>query len=159
MKTNVKVNKTVKVVILLCCVAVLAVLVSYLAKPLFPLVKISKMQSYSNAEGNTVEMMAIVSSGAEWSPFVKKTEERLDLITDWINDIDEELRSYPMDQPHQVILSGDVKNGKTTFTFTGYLTNASGERVEYNREKTFDFVVDKEPFSGEMSRLSLFYCL
>lgn len=44
--------------------------------------------------------------------------------------------------PLHITVSGEVKDGKTTFLYEGYVTTPEGDTIPYREEKTFDYVFD-----------------
>ena len=58
----------------------------------------------------------------------------------WNDVVDLEVH-YFYTAPYHVEASGEVKDGKTTLRYEGYVTTQKGETVEYLREMTFDFAV------------------
>lgn len=50
--------------------------------------------------------------------------------------------SQVVNEPADIRVSGEVKNGKTTLRYEGTYTTKDGATAEYFEEKTFDFVMD-----------------
>ena len=42
--------------------------------------------------------------------------------------------------PTDVKLSAAINQGKVTFTYQGYVTTKQGEKLDYFKEATFDFI-------------------
>jgi hypothetical protein len=42
--------------------------------------------------------------------------------------------------PLHITVSGEVKDGETTFWYEGYATTPKGDTVDYRKEATFDYV-------------------
>ena len=102
---------------------------------------ISNSKVYPEQENyeNHYEMITVTVSSLFNIPASENAEKKLHELADWINEIDQDIRSnYTV--PLNIEVSGEVKNGKTTFCYKGYATTLDGKRVEYNQEKTFDFL-------------------
>lgn len=61
----------------------------------------------------------------------------------WNDVVDLEI-NYFYTAPYHIEASGEVKNGKTTLRYEGYVTTQEGETIEYKREITCDFAVGPE---------------
>lgn len=59
----------------------------------------------------------------------------------WNNLVVSEL-SKVVNEPADIRVSGEVKDGKTTLRCEGTCTTEDGENAKYFREKTFDFVFE-----------------
>ena len=55
----------------------------------------------------------------------------------WNHGVDLEI-NYCYTAPYHIEASGEVKNGKTTLRYEGYVTTQDGETIEYKNEMTFD---------------------
>lgn len=69
---------------------------------------------------------------------VKSVQEKVREYSDWNNKVIEELQKYSA--PLDIRVSTDVKGGKTTFQYTGYVTTQDGETIDYQNEKVIDYV-------------------
>lgn len=58
---------------------------------------------------------------------------------EWSNDIFDDLY-YNYMAPTDVKLSAAINQGKVTFTYQGYVTTKQGEKLDYFKEATFDFI-------------------
>ena len=59
----------------------------------------------------------------------------------WNEVVDLEIH-YFYTAPYHIEASGEIKNGKTTLRYEGYVTTRDGETIEYKNEMTFDAVFD-----------------
>ena len=59
----------------------------------------------------------------------------------WNEVVDLEVH-YFYTAPYHVEVSGEIKDGKTTLRYEGYVTTQDGETIEYKNEMTFDAVFD-----------------
>ena len=66
-----------------------------------------------------------------------KTEKKMREFVLWNHIVDLELH-YVYVAPYDVRASGEVKGGKTTLRYEGYVTTQDGETIEYKSEMTFD---------------------
>ena len=66
-----------------------------------------------------------------------QTDETLREFVLWNHIVDLELH-YVYTAPYDVRVSGEVKGGKTTLRYEGYVTTQDGETIEYKNEMTFD---------------------
>ncbi len=62
-------------------------------------------------------------------------------MSDWNDEVVTELIAGDYIAPSNVTVYETIKNNKTTYTYTGYVTTQNGETIEYLNEKTFDFVL------------------
>ena len=72
-----------------------------------------------------------------------KTDAKMREFVLWNHIVDLELH-YVYVAPYDVRVSGEVKNGKTTLRYGGYVTTRDGETVEYKNEMTFDWAYGPE---------------
>ena len=59
----------------------------------------------------------------------------------WNHGVDLEI-NYFYTAPYHIEASGEIKNGRTTLRYEGYVTTQDGETIEYKNEMTFDAVFD-----------------
>ena len=74
--------------------------------------------------------------GAAWAGN-SETDKKLREFVLWNRTVDLELH-YVYIAPYDVRASGEVRGGKTTLRYEGYVTTRDGETIEYKNEMTFD---------------------
>ena len=79
-----------------------------------------------------------IMDSSSWSGYKKVRELEL-----WTHGVDLEINYY-YTAPYHIEASGEVKNGKTTLRYEGYVTTRDGETVEYKNEMTFDWAYGPE---------------
>ena len=90
---------------------------------------------------------------ADWIGFAwagdEITDKKVRELALWNHIVDLELH-YVYVAPYDVRASGEVKNGRTTLRYEGYVTTRDGETIEYRNEMTFDgaFGPEGELFDG-----------
>ena len=105
---------------------------------------------YDGGEDRHIEMFSMIMSGSDKIPYAKVLQERLTEYFEWQRQVEDDLYKYHFeyDTPCDIRVSAEVKDGKTTFRYAGYLTDPNGERIDYENEKVIDyvFVSDDELF-------------
>lgn len=98
---------------------------------------------------HTAKVMVGVTVGGKWERIgmtlsglaPQKIENQFIEVHAWNDLVITEL-SREVQEPCDIRVSGEVKDGKTTLCYEGTYTTKDGETVEYFEEKTFDFVMD-----------------
>ena len=66
-----------------------------------------------------------------------QTDEKMREFVLWNHIVDLELH-YVYVAPYDIRVSGEVRGGRTTLRYEGYVTTQDGETIEYKNEMTFD---------------------
>ena len=124
-------------------IAVLAVAIRYLSgivyranHPIISIIRmdISNSERFSGEPYHDERIMAVTST-SWFTP--KKVRDELNEFSKWYHDVDNELYNNYV-APYDIRVFGEVKDGKTTIRFEGYVTTPDGETVDYKNERTFD---------------------
>lgn len=101
---------------------------------------------YDDGEDRHIEMFSMIMSGSDKIPYSKVLQEKLAEYFDWQRQVEDDLYKYHFeyDTPCDIRVSAEVKDGKTTFRYEGYLTEPDGEKVDYKSEKVIDYVFVSE---------------
>lgn len=95
----------------------------------------------SRGDDYYVEHIGISYSTRYNIPLSTTLEENILTLSDWNDEVVTELIAGDYIAPSNVTVYETIKNNKTTYTYTGYVTTQNGETIEYLNEKTFDFVL------------------
>ncbi len=92
------------------------------------------------------ERISIVSVGAGYIPDSPLQKRKMYEVRAWNDPISQELLAHSKEGglAYNIKVSGEIENGKTTLRYEGYIIKKDGKRIDYNREKTFDFVLCSE---------------
>lgn len=138
--------KSKKIITCIVIVAVIAVLLAafllYYSKAKFT-VEFTVASPVNTSENH----YGMIMVSEHENPLFKPSEEKLNNlleIYDWLNSADTDVRKYFNNGAYNIEGSGEIKDGKTTLRYKGYVTNENGEQIEYLNEKTFDFTVTDE---------------
>lgn len=124
-------------------IAVLAFAIRYLSgivyranHPIISIIRmdISNSERFSGEPYHDERIMAVTST-SWFTP--KKVRDELNEFSKWYHDVDNELYNNYV-APYDIRVFGEVKDGKTTIRFEGYVTTPDGETVDYKNERTFD---------------------
>lgn len=115
----------------------------------YPIISVGKMVGTQNESfekefySETVNISSSIIGFLPDSPLQKK---KLDEVWEWNNPISLELTEIRKDGglAYNIEVSGEIKNGKTTLRYEGYIIKKDGKRIDYFQEKTFDFVLCSE---------------
>ncbi len=132
-------NKKLIVSITAICVTA-AVIISagvYWYMSRYPSFDVKRMVSENGDDYHNEWLMMVVSDNPN-IPIAKSVQEKVSEYSDWNNKVMEELQKYSA--PLDIRVSTDVKDGKTTFQYTGYVTTQEGETIAYQNEKVIDYV-------------------
>ena len=74
------------------------------------------------------------------------TDEKIDEVMKWNDPIVLELTEHSKEGgiAYNIEVSGEIENGKTTLRYEGFIIKKDGKRIDYKKEKTFDFVLCSE---------------
>ena len=72
-------------------------------------------------------------------PITSSIKDKMEKLYIWNNGVVTDLNENYV-APLHIIVSGEVKDGRTTFWYQGYATTSEGDTIEYWEEETFDYV-------------------
>ncbi|MEG1782188.1 MAG: hypothetical protein RR253_02940, partial [Oscillospiraceae bacterium] len=84
--------------------------------------------------------------GMGWSPIMKEPDifnKRVDEIHKWNEECFTDIYENYI-APKEVFIYATIDNGKTILKYQGTVTTKDGQSIEYLKEKTFNFVLDKK---------------
>ena len=115
----------------------------------YPSISIGKLVSSDNdnfTEEFHSEHLSIVTAVAGFLPDSPLQRRKIDEVMKWNDPIVLELTEHSKEGgiAYNIVVSGEIENGKTTLRYEGYIIKKGGKRIDYKREKTFDFVVCSE---------------
>ena len=115
----------------------------------YPSISVGKLVSSSNdnfTEEFHSEHLSIVTAVAGFLPDSPLQRRKIDEVMKWNDPISLELMEHSKDGglAYNIQVSGEIDNGKTTLRYEGYIIKKDGERIDYKKEKTFDFVLCSE---------------
>ena len=92
------------------------------------------------------EQLSIITSVAGFLPDSPLQRRKIDEVWAWNDPIVLELTEHSKEGglAYNIEVSGEIENGKTTLRYEGYIIKKDGERIDYKKEKTFDFVLCSE---------------
>ncbi len=109
-----------------------------------PYISISAATGYLTEADYHNERVMVATWGHRGIPAASRVEKELMRMTDWNNQVADELYAYTA--PYYIQVSGENENGKVTLRYQGYVTDQNGRTVDYEREATFDLFVRDEDF-------------
>lgn len=115
----------------------------------YPTISVGKLVASSSDNFNEEfhsERISIVSVGAGFIPDSPFQKRKMDEVWAWNDPISQELLEHSKEGgiAYNIVVSGEIKNGKTTLRYEGYIIKKDGKRIDYFQEKTFDFVLCSE---------------
>ena len=115
----------------------------------YPIIGVSKAIGYANDKFEDEfysETITIVTVGTEIIPDSPLQSEKMYAVWQWNDNIGKELAELRKDggSAYNIKVSGEIENGKTTLRYEGYIIKKDGRRIDYHKEKTFDFVLCSE---------------
>ena len=115
----------------------------------YPSISVGKLVSSDNdnfTEEFHSEHLSIVTAVAGFLPDSPLQRRKIDEVMKWNDPIVLELTEHSKEGgiAYNIVVSGEIENGKTTLRYEGYIIKKGGKRIDYKREKTFDFVVCSE---------------
>lgn len=89
------------------------------------------------------EHLSIVTAVAGFLPDSPLQRQKIDEVMKWNDPIVLELAEHSKEGglAYNIEVSGEIEGGKTTLRYEGYIIKKNGERINYLKEKTFDFVL------------------
>lgn len=118
----------------------------YTSYPTIGVGKLVGLESDSFEKEFHSETISISSSVIGFLPDAPLQKRKMDEVWAWNNPISLELAEYRKDGgvAYNIEVSGEIENGKTTLRYEGYIIKKDGEKIDYKKEKTFDFVLCSE---------------
>lgn len=115
----------------------------------YPSISVGKLVSSSNdnfTEEFHSEHLSIVTAVAGFLPDSPLQRRKIDEVMKWNDPISLELAEHRKNGglAYNIVVSGEIENGKTTLRYEGYIIKKDGKRIDYKKEKTFDFVLCSE---------------
>ena len=101
----------------------------------YPEITLYRMDSVADVRFDRDEYYAEFI-GAAWASDPQMDKKVREFVL-WNHIVDLELH-YVYVAPYDVRASGEIKGGKTTLRYEGYVTTQDGETIEYKNEMTFD---------------------
>ncbi len=93
------------------------------------------------------ETITLDLPGEEAFPMAKSVERELYMLWSWNGSVIHELtENYVRNSPYYIRVSGDNEGGKITLRYQGFVTDAQGKTVDYERHAVFDLSVPDEDF-------------
>ncbi len=115
----------------------------------YPTISVGKMIASSSDNFETEfhsERLSITSAVIGFLPDSPLQRAKIDEVMKWNDPIVLELTEHSKEggSAYNIVLSGEIENGKTTLRYEGYIIKKDGKRIDYRQEKTFDFVLCSE---------------
>ena len=107
----------------------------------YPSFTINRMVSENGNDYHNEWLMMTVSDNPG-IPISKKVQDKITEYSNWNNKAVEEILNFYA--PLDIRVSCEVKDGKTTFRYTGYATTQDGETIDIQNEKVIDYVFVSE---------------
>lgn len=115
----------------------------------YPTIGVGKLVASSNDNfekefhSETISVTSAVVGFLPDSPLQKR---KFDEVRAWNDPIILELMEYSKEGgiAYNIVVSGEIENGKTILRYEGYIIKKNGERINYKQEKTFNFVLCSE---------------
>lgn len=105
-----------------------------------PDISISIGGDLDDTDGDYVEHITIAIGGHANIPIADTIENKLIEIGDWNSEaVEDLLNNYQA--PRNIVVSGEVKDGKTILRYEGEVTTKEGKIEAYLNEKEFNFVL------------------
>lgn len=117
----------------------------------YPSFAIKRMVSENGDDYHSEWLMMVIADNPN-IPIAESVQEKIREYSDWNNNVVEELKKYSA--PLDIRVSGDVKDGKTTFRYTGYVTTQDGETIAYQNEKVIDYIFVKGDKLFDISKIN-----
>lgn len=151
-----KKKKTLTVLLTVLLVLLLSAGGWYLYLAYNPDIDLSRSQSSRNSEENYHSELIMIAF-AEPVPMADTVRQRLREVGDWNDGIASDLMyNYDNTQPRDIRVYGEIKDGKMTLGYAGYVTGKDGQRIDYKNEKTFDFVLPLNPLFSKPDATDVF---
>ena len=96
-------------------------------------------KAVSDSETHKEERLMITCAALFNMKINKRTDERVKEVSDWSNQFLTKLTNDCQGRACDIRLSGEMKDGKTTITYSGTYIDAQGNTVPVKESKTFDF--------------------
>lgn len=100
------------------------------------------------------ERISVLVAGNDFLPDSPVQKRKLEEVWEWNNSVSTELLEYSAEggKAYNITVSGELKDGKTTLRYHGYIIKKNGTRIEYSEEKTFNFTLCSEErfFTGKL---------
>lgn len=115
----------------------------------YPILGVGKLKAYGNDKFENEfysESICVVSAGNEVIPDSPLQKQKMNEFWAWNNPITLELAEHSKEGgiAYNIVVSGDIEDGKTTLRYEGYIIKKDGKRIDYKKEKTFDFKLCSE---------------
>lgn len=115
----------------------------------YPTIGVGKMVALENNNFEKEfhsERISITSAVVDFLPDSPLQKQKIDEVKAWNDPIALELAEYSKEGglAYNIVASGEIKDGKTTLCYDGYIIKKDGKRIDYKEEKTFDFVICSE---------------
>ena len=115
----------------------------------YPTIGVGKLVASSNDNFEKEfhsERLSSVTAVAGFIPDSPRQRKKLDAVQKWNDPIVLELTEHSKEGgiAYNIVVSGEIENGKTTLRYEGFIIKKDGKRIDYKREKTFDFVLCSE---------------
>lgn len=112
----------------------------------YPSISVGKLVSSNNdnfTEEFHSEHLIISSVVVGFLPDSPLQKQKMDEVRKWNDLIADELIEHSKQGglAYNITVSGEISNGKTTLRYEGYIIKKDGKRIDYKKEKTFDFVL------------------
>lgn len=85
------------------------------------------------------EWLMPITAESPMIPIASSIEDEMKKLYTWNDSVVTDLNENYV-APLHITVSGEIKDGKTTFWYEGYATTLDGETIEYWKEETFDHV-------------------
>ena len=92
------------------------------------------------------ETLSISSAVIDFIPDSPLQKRKTEEVRAWNEPITKELLEHSKEGgiAYNITVSGEIENGQTTLRYEGYIVKKDGERTDYKKEKTFNFVLCSE---------------
>ena len=115
----------------------------------YPTISVGKMVGSSNdkfEEEFHSERISVTSAVIGFLPDSPLQKRKLDEVRAWNDPISLELMEHSKEGgiAYNIVVSGEIEDGKTTLRYEGYIVKEDGKRIDYKQEKSFDFVLCSE---------------
>lgn len=115
----------------------------------YPSISVGKLVSSNNdnfTEEFHSEHLSLNSVVAGFLPDSPLQKQKMEEVQKWNDLITDELIEHSKQGglAYNITVSGEIVNGKTTLRYEGYIIKKDGKRIDYKKEKTFDFVLCSE---------------
>ena len=115
----------------------------------YPVIGIGKMVASNSDKFEKEfhsELISLWGAGNDFLPDSPLQTRKWYEVSTWNEKVSFELMQYSIEGgiAYNIEVSGEIKDGKTTLRYEGYIITKDGERIDYKQEKTFDFVLCSE---------------